>query len=1004
LQLLYINTVEQGDIDHSNLDRLKALLIKHGKTFATSSTDLGFSPIVQHDIDTGNARPIRQQPRLPPLAARNKEDRILDEMLESGIIRPSTSPWASPVCLAKKQDGTYRFCIDYRKLNAVTVSDAYPTPNVQDALDSLRGARYFATVDLLSGYWQLGMTERAIRCSAFCTKRGLFEFVRMPFGLKNAPSTFCRAMSTVLRDLLWDICLFYLDDVIIYARTQEELLERLDNVLSRLEEHGFKVKPSKCCLFRQHIQFLGHMVSANGIEPSPDKLQAIRDWPIPHCLREVRAFYGTASYYRRFVCNFAKTAEPLTRLFSKHCVFEWTDDAQEAFDKLKRALLQTPVLQFPHPDLPCILDTDASDVAIGAVLSQVVEGEERPIAFFSRVLDKAQRNYCSTRRELLAVIASLQHFRQYLIGRHILLRTDHHSLKWLNTFKRPEGILARWIETLSEFDYTIEHRAGKLHCNADGVSRPICKQCWGRQTKVPWIDQPLDRADELTEPFVVHTIRLMPELDDGEVATAQHNDPTLSLIIAWLIDNHSPSADNMRQLPLEGRNLWSQRDSLFLRSNVLLRHVNGNDQLIVPTSLRRKFFHVTHAGLLAAHLGPQRTLQQLQTFYYWPGMKKDIHDWYSQCDSCQRSKPPPSRCHAPMTKVIASAPMDLVAIDILSGLPATEHGYKYLLVATDYFTKWLEAYPLPDQEAATCVRALYNGFFSRFGLPRQLHADQGRNFESKLVQELCNLTGVHKTRTTPFHPRSDGQTERANKTILQMLRASADDNPADWPNRLPALLAAYRMTPHASTHESPNMLMFGRETLLPCTLIAAPPEADLSLSTPFVSSFRDTLRDAHARARANLQDTARIQKRYFDFRTRPRNFQLNQRVWLFWPRPLLKQNAHKLTQPWSGPWVIISFRSPIVADIQHETTGKKQTVHIDRLHTCTARVTTADAPSRTSAGTASGTPASQLPVRRVDVQTSLSDSEHQVSVTAAQLPRRSRRRRQRPAHLDSYVA
>jgi len=287
-------------------------------------------------------------------------------MLETGVIRPSTSPWASPVCLVKKPDGSYRFCIDYRKVNDVSVSDAYPTPNIQDALDSLRGARYFATIDLLSGYWQLGMTDRATQRSAFCTRRGLFEFTRMPFGLKGAPATFCRAMNRVFADLLWLICIVYLDDIIVFADTQAELLQRLDVVLTRLAQHHFKVKPSKCVFFRKEIQFLGQIVSSSGIAPCPDKLQAIRDWPTPRYLKEVRAFYCTASDYRRFVRNFAKIAEPLSHLFQKQVKpFRWTPEAQEAFDKLKAALLETPVLQFPHPHIPCILDTDASDVAVG---------------------------------------------------------------------------------------------------------------------------------------------------------------------------------------------------------------------------------------------------------------------------------------------------------------------------------------------------------------------------------------------------------------------------------------------------------------------------------------------------------------------------------------------------------------------------------------------------------------------------------------------------------------
>jgi len=369
--------------------------------------------------------------------------------------------------------------VDYRRLNPVAKKDAYPVPDIQDALDHLRGAKYFATMDLLSGYWQIGLTERAKERSAFCTRRGLFQFTRMPFGLSGAPGTFCHLMGRILRDLLWRICLAYVDDIIIFGRTAHELLERLRKVLDRVRDVGLKVKPSKCLLFRTQVDFLGHQVSAHGIEPMPDKIETIRDWPTPRCIRDVRAFFGLASYYRKCVRNFAAIAEPLSRLTRKYNKFEWSEEAQNAFDALKRAFIDATSLAFPYPDTPCILDSDASDIQIGAILSQTVNGEERPIAFFSRVLNDAQRNYCTTRRELLAVVSALQHFRHYLIGVKVILRTDHHRLKWLRTFKRPEGILARWVETLAEFDTEVVHRAGCLHSNVDGISRQFCKQCEG---------------------------------------------------------------------------------------------------------------------------------------------------------------------------------------------------------------------------------------------------------------------------------------------------------------------------------------------------------------------------------------------------------------------------------------------------------------------------------------------------------------------------------------------
>jgi len=502
VRLLFESTVQDSNLSASTVTGLHDLLSKHVDTFAKSSTDLGFCSVLQHDIDTSDHRPIKQPPRRPPLAARDVEDKILNDMLQSGVIEPSMSPWASPVCLVRKKDNTYRFCIDYRRVNAVSKRDAFPVPDINDALDSLQGNRWFATVDLLSGYWQLGLTERAKERSAFCTKRGLFQFTRMPFGLAGAPASFCRLMSIVLADLLWVICICYIDDLVIFARTEQELLDRLDIVFSRLREVGLKLKPNKCVLFRQEVEFLGHLITADGIQPLPQKLEAIRDWPTPHCIRDVRAFYGLASYYRKFVRNFATIAEPLTRLTRKNATFQWTEEAEKAFERLKTELMAASTLAFPRPDLPCILDTDSSDVAAGGVISQVIDGQERPIAFFSRVLNDSQRNYCPTRRELLAVIASLQHFRHYLLNSHVILRTDHCSLKWLSSFKKPEGILARWLETLAEFDLEIEHRPGRVHCNADGVSRPLCKQCWGKAVKLPWIDE-LERADELTEPLSV---------------------------------------------------------------------------------------------------------------------------------------------------------------------------------------------------------------------------------------------------------------------------------------------------------------------------------------------------------------------------------------------------------------------------------------------------------------------------------------------------------------------
>jgi len=501
LQELFDETVERSELSLHDQQYLAEVLRRNSSAFATSPMDIGFCNAIQHDIEMGDAKPIKKPPRRPPLVARDEEDKQLDEMLESGIIEPSYSPWSSPVCMAKKKDGSFRFCIDYRRLNAVTEKDAYPVPHVKDALDSFHGAKYFATIDLLSGYWQIGMTERAKQCSAFCIRRGLFQWTRMPFGLANAPSTFCRLMENIFHDLLYNICICYLDDINVYAATPEQLVSHLDQVFTRLREHGLKAKPSKCVFFKSPIEFLGHLVSAEGIEPQPDKVERIENWPVPHCLTRASSFYWSGQLLQALhqaLCHPSRTAhqpdEPKQ--------FVWNEEAQEAFEKLKRALLDIATLAYPIPGLPCILDTDASDVAVGAVLSQKIDGVEKPIAFYSAVLNCTQRNYCATRREMLAVVKSLQHFRHYLLGAKVILQTDHHSLLWLRMYKNPTGIMARWIETMAEFDIEIQHCSGRLHSNADALSRHSCKQCFDKKLSTVWIDE-CERADEILEPLSV---------------------------------------------------------------------------------------------------------------------------------------------------------------------------------------------------------------------------------------------------------------------------------------------------------------------------------------------------------------------------------------------------------------------------------------------------------------------------------------------------------------------
>ena len=464
------------NLDGTQGQQLRELLGKHVNVFSLSDDDMDRTDVLKHKIDTGSAKPIRQAPRRLPIHQQAEADKQISDMLSRGVIEPSNSPCASPIVLVKKSDGSYRFCVDFRSVNDVTIRDAYPLPKIVDTLDMLFGSTLFSTY-LYSGFWQIAMDDQDKFKTAFCTGGGggLYHFNVLPFGLTTAPASFERLMELVLCGLHWEICLVYLDDVVVFGRTYKEHMARLDTVMTRLSSAGLKLKPRKCKLLQTEVAYLGHRISAEGISTDPEKVKAVQEWPIPTCVTEVRAFLGLVLYYRRFIKNFSQIAKQLHRLTENNRKFHWTEECRAAFTTLKGCLVESPILAYQDPALPFILDTDASDFAIGAVLSQVQNGVERPIAYGSRTLDKAQRQYCVTRKELLAIVYFVKHFRHYLYGSQFLLRTDHGALRWLFQFKDPQGQVARWLEVLSTYTFEIQHRPGVLHGNADGVSRIPCK-------------------------------------------------------------------------------------------------------------------------------------------------------------------------------------------------------------------------------------------------------------------------------------------------------------------------------------------------------------------------------------------------------------------------------------------------------------------------------------------------------------------------------------------------
>ena len=941
---------EEGLLPAQKL-RLRQLLQGFIDIFAARDEECVGTRLVQHDINTGNAHPIRLRPRRLPLAKREAAEQQIAEMAAAGVIEPSNSPWTAPAVLVRKKDQSWRFCVDYRRLNDVTRKDSYPLPRIDDALDDIAGSRLFSSLDLRSGYWQVHLTAEARAKTAFSIGQGLWQFRVLPFGLCNGPATFERLMERVLAGVPRSRCVVFLDDLLSHAADFEGAMANLQEVFEAIRTAGLRLHPRKCHLLRRQTAFLGHIVSEAGVSTDPGKVAAVRDWPTPHNVAELRSFLGLASYYRRFVKGFADIATPLHRLTQKAQPFDWSADCANSFNRLRAALVEAPVLAFPDPTRSFILDTDASDVGVGAVLSQKGEHGEQVIGYFSRALSRPERNYCVTRRELLALVLGIKNFRTYLYGKKFLLRTDHAALTWLLNFREPEGQLARWLETLQDYDFNIQHRAGKLHGNADALSRrpcvtTECRQCERHEKKsTATAETTHDQHPREADVRTANTADAAPATDNEwevfdrqQLQQMQEQDPVLTRLRSWVGEGQRPPWSAVSALDPETKTLYSQWPNFTIREGLLYRRWQKPSgqretlQLLVPPCVRGQVLRMNHGAVGTGHFGISKTLHRLRSRFYWPGCRLDTEQYVHCCDACTARKGPGRRSHAPLQQYQVGAPMERVGVDFLGPFPVTERNNRYILVAMDYFTKWPEAYATSDQSAATTAKFLVNEMFSRFGAPEELHSDQGRNFEAEVFQDVCRLLGVKKTRTTPLHPQSDGLVERFNKTLAEQLTITGNRQ-ADWDLHIPMVLWAYRSAVQESTGCTPAALMFGHELRTPVDLAFGPPpepavEGAAGLSYYYL--LRDQLRKAHELNREALHTAGTRQKRAYDNRSTGQNFATGDQVWVYSPQRK-RGMCPKLSSKWIGPCVVLDKLSDVVYRVQ--LTGRRRTVvlHRDRL-------------------------------------------------------------------------
>lgn len=897
---------------------LKNMLKAHTKAFAVDSNDLGRivdAVEIVHEIDTGDASPCAQQPYKLSHHEKMFLREQLRQLLKQGVIRRSKSPWMAPVVLVKRKDGALRTCIDFRKLNKQTLRDAYPLPNIEDMMHDMSGAKYFSSLDVMSAFWNVPVAEKDIPKTGFTTPFGNFEWVRMPFGLVNASSTFQRLINKVLADLPFAVA--YIDDIFVFSDSFEEHIDHLQQVLKKLQEAGLKLKLAKCAFAATSIKCLGNIIDAEGIHADPDKIAAIKNLPRPLTPSDVRSFLGTANYYRAFVKDFAHLMLPLQELTKKRTRFLWTDECEQAFIDIKEALTSTPCLHLPKWDQPFIVHSDWSKGAIGAVLSQLdpKTGLEHPIHFASRSLSAAERNYAPTEGECLALVWAVQKFRTYLHGHRFVVHTDHASLQWLNNARFTNSKLERWALRLQEHDFTVAYKKGSENLVADALSRLVSTHAMQflAQDHIVACPASVDRAVQKVIDAEPCTICKDPDAHDNMVICdgcdrmfhlrclmppqstvpsgswlcpacqlASHSDNLQELFdenTPLSLHDHDPYAcPDLLAFVAEGGDPASlpedtnQRRSLLHRSKTIRMHpsipgwllVNrssrdGNFQWRVcpPLEYRWDIVRVMHDHL--CHSGIEQTLTMMRQHYHWPGIKSDIHLVIQCCDACQRRKliyPEGPALQEPFI----IGPLEHVHIDLAGPFPLPhKHHYgaetAYIQLMIDYFTKVAEFAIIPSKHPHETAHAFYMSWVCRYGVPSVVTTDNGTEFKTGFSVMLHRLNVKH-VHTSTEHPAANGAVERLVQSMKSMLASHVNGHRKAWPDSLSLVRAAHMSRIHSVTGFSPHELLMGFQPRLPSdaqVLLGA-------MSAVQAQNYVDRLQDSLARKDAEAYDA--IKRRF----------------------------------------------------------------------------------------------------------------------------------------------